>query len=205
MAKKLKILAIGAHPDDIEYYAAGTLLQMSKTHDIYFLVATDGQDGYHNHLIKENIIEMRKKEQKASAKLLNVKKIWFLDFSDGKLEENDFLLKMRLLEIFSALRPDIVFSFDTHRQHIVHDDYHPDHRILAHTVLDISLIDVTLPARMKQPMPRPKVYLYNPEKVNFKNNIEKYTLKKKEILKQFKSQNLEPKYSLFKFEKFRVY
>ncbi|MDO8515387.1 MAG: PIG-L family deacetylase [bacterium] len=205
MAKKLKILAIGAHSDDIEYYAGGTLLQMSETHDIYFVVATDGQDGYHNHLIKENIIEMRKNEQKASVKLLHVKKIWFLDFPDGKLVENDFLLKMRLLEVFSILRPDIVFSFDTHRQHIAHDDYHPDHRILAHTVLDISLIDVTLPARMKKPMLRPKVYLYNPEKANLRVNIEEFSGKKKKILEKFKSQNLDLKSGLFKFEKFRVY
>lgn len=205
MAKKLKILAIGAHPDDIEYYAAGTLSKMSQTHDIYFVVVTDGQDGYHNHLIKENIIEIRKKEQIASAKLLNIKKIWFLNFPDGKLLENDFLLKLRLLEIFSGLRPNIVFSFDTHRQHIAHNDYHPDHRILAHAVLDLSLIDVTLPARMKNPMLRPKIYLYNPEKANLKVNIEEFSNQKKKILEKFKSQNLNLISSLFKFEKFRVY
>lgn len=154
-----KILAIGAHSDDIEYYAAGTLLQMSKIHDIYFVVATDGRNGYHNHFIQKDIIKVRKAEQRVSAKIINVKKIWFLDFPDGELEENNFFLKIKLLKIFSTLKPEIVFSFDTHKQHLVHDDYHPDHRILAHTVLDISLIDVTLPARMKKPMQRPKDYL----------------------------------------------
>lgn len=205
MAKKLKILAIGAHPDDIEYYAGGTLLQMSETHDIYFVIATDGRNGYHDHFTKKNIIKIRKNEQKSTAKLLKVKKVWFLDFSDGELEEKIWFLKLKLLKIFPELKPDIVFSFDTHRQHMVHNDYHPDHRSLAHAVLDIALIDATLPAKSSNPIPRPKIYLYNPEKANFKNNIENYALKKREMLEQFKSQNLELRSSLFKFEKFRVY
>ncbi len=205
MVKKLKILAIGAHPDDIEFYTAGTLLQLAAGHEIYFLVATDGRNGYHDRFWKRNLVRIRKAEQRATAALMKVKKVFFLDFADGELENNAKKLKHKLRKIFSRIRPEVVFSFDPLRQHVVHDDYHPDHRTLAHAVLDIALIDATLPAKTRHPLRQPKIYLYNPEKANLKNNIEQTAAQKRAVLEKFKSQKLKLNQGLFKFEKFRVY
>jgi LmbE family N-acetylglucosaminyl deacetylase len=205
MIKKTRILAVGAHPDDIEFYAAGTLLQLSAKGEIYFVVATDGRNGYHHYHWKKSLVKTRRAEQLDAADLIKVKKVFFLNFTDGELENNTQKLKLKLRGIFSRVRPEVVFSFDPHRQHVVHDDYHPDHRTLAHAVLDVALIDATLPAKVRDPIRRPKIYLYNPEKANLKINIGKIAAQKKAVLEKFKSQELKLTGSLFKFEKFKVY
>ena len=65
----MKILAVGAHPDDIEIYMYGLLMVCLKRGDnIYPVVATDGSLG--NVLIKKNLKNIRKKEAMQSLKNL---------------------------------------------------------------------------------------------------------------------------------------
>lgn len=112
-----KILAIGAHPDDIEYYAGAILVKLAaEGNDVVFVVATNGEksaDGL-----------KRKYEQERASKIVGIKKTIYLEFSDGQLEFKIKELKQSLLEIFLEEKPNVIFSFDPHNQFIVHKDFH---------------------------------------------------------------------------------
>ena len=77
----MNILAIGAHPDDIEFLCAGTLALYAKQgHKIFIAVATNGNVGSPT-LSKTEISEIRKNECLQSCKLINAKLIW-MNFDD---------------------------------------------------------------------------------------------------------------------------
>lgn len=185
-----KILAIGAHPDDIEYYAGAILVKLAaEGNDVVFVVATNGEksaDGL-----------KRKYEQERASKIVGIKKTIYLEFSDGQLEFKIKELKQSLLEIFLEEKPNVIFSFDPHNQFIVHKDFHPDHRSLATSVVDIALIDATL-AGLK----RPKLWLYDPYRPNKKYYCRLHIPKKFLAIREYKTQKLE---DAAKIEKFRVY
>ncbi|OGG07673.1 hypothetical protein A2872_01795 [Candidatus Gottesmanbacteria bacterium RIFCSPHIGHO2_01_FULL_42_12] len=190
MAKKQKILAIGAHPDDIEYYAGATLSRFSAIgYDVTYIIATDGEKG--------GDPRMRIAELERAGHILGVKRYVYLKYPDGELEYNIKLLKEKILKIILAERPNIIFSFDPHNQFVVHKDFHPDHRALAVSVVDVALIDATLAG-----VRRPKLWLYNPYRFNRKNNFRLHILKKFLALGEYKSQNVK---DATRTEKFRLY
>ena len=109
----MNILAIGAHPDDIEFGCGGTLAKYSqKGHNIYMLVLTDGSYG--------GEAEVRKKEQEESARYLRVKELFWGNIKDTELLESRRLI-VAIEEIVNKVRPDIVFANYP-------EDVHQDHR-----------------------------------------------------------------------------
>lgn len=79
MKKKNKtVLAIGSHPDDVEFGCGGTLYRLhSQGHRIFLLIMTDGSAGGNPR--------QRQKEQHTSAKVLGVEKIFWGGFTDTHL------------------------------------------------------------------------------------------------------------------------
>jgi len=75
---KMNILAIGAHPDDIEVGCGGTLAKYSeKGHNVYLYIATDGGAGGDG--------KTRIREQQSSAKILGVKELYWGGYSDTQI------------------------------------------------------------------------------------------------------------------------
>lgn len=202
----MKILAIGAHSDDIEFYAGGTLSRMITSGDsVVFVVATDGRHGSGDGQNTLNIIQIRQQEQERSAQILGVNKVIHLGYEDGSLESNVQKLKQDLLKVLLEEEPEIVFSFDSHKQYMVHEDFHPDHRTLAVAALDIILIDYTLPGKVSRKLKRPKVFLYNAYRPNKKIQLGKHLQIKQAALKMFASQDLKLATKDIYLERFRVY
>ncbi|RKY60773.1 MAG: PIG-L family deacetylase [Candidatus Neomarinimicrobiota bacterium] len=114
--KKMNILAIGAHPDDIEIGCGGTLAKYaSYGHNIYLFIATDGNAG--------GIGKVRKVEQEKAAGILKVKKLFWGGYIDTELEIHKETI-MKVEEIITITQPDIIFvNFP--------DDTHQDHRHIA--------------------------------------------------------------------------
>ena len=107
----MNILAIGAHPDDIEFGCGGSLAYLSsKNHKINLFVLTKGEIGGSG--------EVRKKEQENSSKLLNAKIFWS-KFSDTKIPfEKDLIDAIE--SIIKITKPDLIFShfpLDSHQDH----------------------------------------------------------------------------------------
>ena len=84
----MNILAIGAHPDDIEFGCGGTLLKYSQQgHGIYLLVLTDGSVG--------GDPQVRKKEQTQAADFLGGKGLFWGGAKDTELFDNrELILKI---------------------------------------------------------------------------------------------------------------
>lgn len=116
----MKVLAIGAHPDDIEIFMLGILMCYKKNNNQIFLaVATDGAAG--NVLGVPDLANVRRLETKKA--LIDIADPHFFDFPDGRLS-----LAMNAMNIIQdyikAISPDLVI---THAP----EDYHSDHRALS--------------------------------------------------------------------------
>lgn len=133
------ILAVGAHPDDIDIGCSGSISKWVKLGaTAYYLVLTDGSKGSENHKISDKeLTKIRHAEQKRAADLLGVKKVFFLDFVDGELE-NTPALRKKIVRIIRQVKPATVICFDPtliydpNRQFI----NHPDHRVCGQATLD---------------------------------------------------------------------
>jgi len=134
---KKTILAIGAHPDDLDFSCAGTAAKFVKEgNEVFYLIVSDGSKG--NSKLKSNknkLAQIRIKEQKEAAKALGVK-TFFLGFRDGEVE-NTKSLRKELVKIIRKIRPDIIISFDP--ANLNFDNvyrFHRDHRQVAEAVFD---------------------------------------------------------------------
>lgn len=129
--RQRRVLAVGAHPDDIEILCAGTLARCHARGDqIILCVATNGDMGSMTHMPPE-LAEIRRQEAQRSASLLEAEFHW-LNFPDEFLY-HDHATRMRFIEMIRAARPDIIL---THAP----DDYHMDHRIVSELVFVSSFI-----------------------------------------------------------------
>ena len=81
--KQSSLVAVFAHPDDEAFGPAGTIAKLARSHDIYLLCATKG-DAQGN----TNLGQIRQKELLESARILGVKKVYFLGFADGTLSNS---------------------------------------------------------------------------------------------------------------------
>ena len=123
MIQTMNILAIGAHPDDIEYGCAGTLIKYAERgHHIYLMVLTSGQEGGSS--------EIRKQEQENAAELMSVQKIFWGGYHDTQLPLNKELIE-RIEEVLGEVNPDLILvNFG--------DDTHQDHRILTQATMSAT-------------------------------------------------------------------
>lgn len=144
----MNILAIGAHPDDIEILCGGTLaLYAEQGHSIFMAVATDGSVGTPD-LTKAEIAEIRKQEQEKAAALLGATLIW-MGFEDEWLF-NDRTTRTFFLDAIRQADPDIMFVHSP-------NDYIADHRIASQIAVDcripasVRLVETTLPACRRIP------------------------------------------------------
>ena len=118
--KRLKIIAIGAHPDDIELACGGTLAHaVYKGHDVTMVIVT-GNSSIDHHGISIRTDLEAKSEQINAAKKLGVSKIEILGFDDMDVPYSKELIS-KLDKIINDINPDITFThfvFDTHQDHI---------------------------------------------------------------------------------------
>ncbi|MCE1166161.1 MAG: PIG-L family deacetylase [Bacteroidetes bacterium] len=132
------ILAIGAHPDDIEFGCPVTVRNyIGQGYTAYYIIATNGENGFKKKsMTRQERISVRKKEQMKAASIVGVKKVFFLDYKDGFLEYTDELRK-KLTMIIKELKPEIIFSFDPANLEFDNINLnHRDHRTIARAVFD---------------------------------------------------------------------
>lgn len=185
-----KLLAVSAHPDDIEFAAGGTMFKFMKAgYDITLIVATNGENGFKiGHKPRRERVNIRNKEQMKAAKLLGIKKVFFLHYRDGYLK-NDFALRDKIAAIIKKTKPQIVFSFDpaNHKFESINLN-HNDHRAVS-----LAAFDAVFAARNRYMLPGEshaveQFYFYGAERPNHYENITKYIGKKIELIKLHRSQ-----------------
>jgi len=127
-------LTIGAHPDDAEFGAGGTLARWSASGcEISMLIVTDGAKGtWDPSTTADQLAVTRLAEQKAAAGALGATgEIIHLGYPDGELEYS-MALRRQICEWIRRLRPGVVLSHDPWRRYMLH----PDHRATGWAAID---------------------------------------------------------------------
>ena len=128
-----RALVIGAHPDDNEFGAGGTVAKLiAQGWDVTFIIATNGNKGSHDPgMSSYRLSEIREQEQRAAAEVLGVKHVIFLRNNDGELEPTPALRSEFALYI-RHFKPNAVFTHDPWKHYMLH----PDHRTVGFAVID---------------------------------------------------------------------
>jgi LmbE family N-acetylglucosaminyl deacetylase len=112
----MNILAIGAHPDDIEIGCGGSLIKYAEHgHQVHLMILTSGEHGGNR--------SARRKEQTDAARVVGAKRIFWGQYEDTKVGVDRQLIQ-RIERVIAKVDPLFIF---------VHygDDTHQDHRHLA--------------------------------------------------------------------------
>ena len=121
--KKVNILAIGAHPDDIEFGCGGSLTKYSQRgHQLFLLVMTGGGSGAPS--------ETRMAEQTAARQILGAKDIFWGGYQDTHLGVDAEMIK-KIESVIASVKPEFIFCHFP-------DDTHQDHRHLAQAIMSAT-------------------------------------------------------------------
>lgn len=122
---KKTLACIFAHPDDEAFGPAGTIAKLASEHEVFLLCATRGEAGQNNLTKKtaQQLNQIRESELRKSAKILGIKKVFFLDFIDGELCNNTYhKLAEKIMEVLDAIKPDTILT-NEHRGNSGHIDH----------------------------------------------------------------------------------
>lgn len=132
----MEILAIVAHPDDMETHCGGVMAKYHEAgHRCWVIVTTNGNKGSMTES-PQQIAEIRKKEQLRACRVLGMEPPVFLDFEDNMLE-NTLTFQLCLTAAIRKVNPDVIFT------HFPQDGSN-DHKATARAVMD-SLISLRFP------------------------------------------------------------
>ena len=121
--KKVNILAIGAHPDDIEFGCGGTLIKYADSgHRVFLMVMTKGEQGAP--------ASVRGKEQLASQDVLGSQEVFWGGYEDTHLIVDKEVIT-RIENVISKVMPDFIFCSFL-------DDTHQDHRHLSQAIMSAT-------------------------------------------------------------------
>ena len=127
MPKQLRVLCIGAHPDDCDLHCGGIALKYRELgHQVKFIATANGDAG-HREMGGGALARRRYAEAQAAAKVADLE-YQILDNHDGELQA-DLATRKVIIGLIHEFEPDLVI---THRP----NDYHPDHRATAILVQD---------------------------------------------------------------------
>jgi LmbE family N-acetylglucosaminyl deacetylase len=119
----MKVLAIGAHPDDVEYGCGGTLaLYTQRGHDVFLFVASDGEHG--------GAGDVRRREQQDSALVLGVREVFWGGYPDTEVPLSRDLI-VGVETVIRRVAPTMIFVNSP-------DDTHQDHRNLAQAAVSAT-------------------------------------------------------------------
>jgi len=134
--RQLRILIIGAHPDDGDIKAGGTAAKWCALGHVVQLVSlTNGQAG-HQTMHGPGLARRRRAEAQAAGAVIGATYEVF-DQPDGELDDR-LEYRHQVIRLVRSFRPDLII---THRS----TDYHPDHRFAGLLVQDASYL-LTVPA-----------------------------------------------------------
>ncbi|MBX3061696.1 MAG: PIG-L family deacetylase [Anaerolineae bacterium] len=129
----MKVLAIGAHGDDLELFCGGTLARYAAQGDqVIMCVVTDGRGRPAGD--PDQIAALRKAEAQASADVIGAELYW-LGVPDGGLWFDESSRHL-FVEAIRRAQPEVIITHPP-------DDYHPDHKTTSRLVMDAAQVSRT--------------------------------------------------------------
>jgi LmbE family N-acetylglucosaminyl deacetylase len=133
------VLGVAAHPDDLDFSAAGTMAAFAKQGAaIHYLILTDGGKGTaDSDITSERLIQIRQSEQRTAAEAVGCLNVEFLAYPDGCLEPN-LDVKRDVVRAIRRVKPDVVITIDPTMVYSADRGFinHPDHRAAGQAALD---------------------------------------------------------------------
>lgn len=125
MPEAKTIVCVFAHPDDEAFGPGGTIAKLTKKNSVYIICVTNGDAGQSTIVSREHLGDVREKELARSARILGVKKVFFLGFRDGSLSNNLYhVIAEKIERKVRRLDTNILITFEPrgvsgHIDHIV--------------------------------------------------------------------------------------
>ena len=133
-----RVLVVAAHPDDIEFGAAGTVARwIAEGARGRYLVVTRGDKGSDDPAADPRAVAVvREAEQRAAAAEIGVEGVDFLDEPDGQVQRS-LRLRERITYAIRAFQPEVVMGHDP-TVLFVNNEWvnHPDHRAVGEVTVD---------------------------------------------------------------------
>lgn len=134
----LRVLVVAAHPDDIEFGAAGTVARwVGEGTRVRYLLITRGDKGSDDATADAGQLAIvREREQRSAAAELGVEGVDFLDEPDGQVEPS-LRLRERITFAIRRFQPEVVMTHDP-TVLFVNNEWvnHPDHRAVGMVTVD---------------------------------------------------------------------
>jgi len=148
---ELRVLVVGAHPDEADMYAGGTAALFARAgHAVKFVSLTCGDAGHHL-MDREALATRRKGEADEAARRLGVREYEIFATHDGELMPT-LETRLQVLRVLREWRADVVISL-----HYLPDG-HPDHRASGRATVDAVQFSTLrnllpdVPALARQPL-----------------------------------------------------
>ncbi len=178
----LDYLFVGAHPDDCEIFAGGTILRLkAQGARVGILDLTAGEAATFG------TVHTRKEEYTAAAQLLGLDYRLVLDLPDGKLE-NTAAARERVVTVLREVKPEVIFTFPGRCRH-------PDHEAVHHIVRQAAFLSGLSTAESKNSVMRHRpcglvefIEFFPASKPSFVVDISEFYEQKKAAVKCFKTQ-----------------
>jgi LmbE family N-acetylglucosaminyl deacetylase len=170
-----RVLGVGAHPDDLEWFAGGTIARLAQEGaEIFSVVCTNGEKGSYDPGADPNrLATIRQAEQHEAARWLGVREVLFLDYADGDLASSPALTG-QLVRLYRTYRPDLLLAFDPWKPY----ELHPDHLAAGRAALDarigakMPLYYPELRGEGLEAWAIPEIWLFNPGMPNHYVDVE---------------------------------
>ena len=127
-----RVLALTAHPDDLEFFAGGTLRRMALAgSQIFAVVMNDGEKRGN----WKDLGGQRRSEQELAARLQGYQSVTFMGLPDFGLPEEPRLEPL-VTRAWDQVAPEVVFAFDP--KELLPQTANRDHKALGRTVMDLA-------------------------------------------------------------------
>ncbi len=176
-----RLLAVVAHPDDVEFTYGGTIARwIAEGGEVYYLICTDGAaGGGHPSHTADWLRETREREQRDAAAFLGVRDVFFLRYRDGELLPS-LELRLSIARCIRQVRPDTALILNPVRHWGPNTlrGNHPDHLAAGEAALAALYPGVgnawtftELLAEGLQPHTVPEILIVNTEKPDYAVDI----------------------------------
>ncbi len=126
----MRVLAIGAHPDDIEIECAGTLAKCVKRGDEVFACHLSDGDLGHVEIMPEELGKIRREEAEKAGSMAGIQVIWG-GFHDLDIFADNREARDKIVELIREVKPDFIITHNP-------EDYMADHTATSKLVFDAS-------------------------------------------------------------------
>jgi LmbE family N-acetylglucosaminyl deacetylase len=167
-----RVLAFTAHPDDLEFFAGGTIRLLARAgSQITAAVLTDGEKRSN----RVDLAGLRRQEQLEAARKQGIQHVRFFGLTDFGLPE-DPRVEPIVARVWAEERPDIVLAFDP--KELLPGMANRDHKALGRTVMDLT----------RHHLGCCRVYFYGTHHANVLMDIEPVLAAKEEAVLTHQSQ-----------------